>query len=1168
MDFTNEQKNALEAKGRVLVSAAAGSGKTAVLVEKCVNLICDKENPVPVDRILVVTFTVAAAAEMRERILKSLNEKIKEKPDNTYLRKQKLLLPSAKIGTIDSLCISLAREYFYKLGISPDYKIADNSVINRLQSDTADEIINKYFENNDKVFLQLVSIFGDEKGPDELKENIYKFYDYLSSLSFPDEFCDKVMGIYENFDDNSVILDIAFEYYSNFLINKIAIFQQNYNDLQTSEVLFLKYGPAFEEVLAKLRRALDFIDNKDYDGIYNMLKNYTDAKLSRVYNFSDSQFKDKMQKAKNDTEQALKDLKKTFGNSKEKVFSDNEKIKPLVEKFLSVTKEFSEDLYQKKLQNNCFSFSDIECKILNLLVKKEAGKIVYTDTAKELSQKYFAVLVDEYQDTNDLQNTIFEALSNGGKNLFMVGDVKQSIYGFRNANPKNFLKFRDELPIYEKGSNESKVIMSGNFRSQADVCHFVNFLFYRLFSKKCGEMDYLDEDKLVPKAEFEDVKSPRVSLEIVEQCSPAFSSVEHQIYHIAKIIKNKVNGEPCITDRDTKKLRKAEYKDFCILLRGRSNFQKYESIFKSLSIPVWIDDNEGLLDQPEIINIFSALQVIENPFSDIPLITLMLSDIYGFSADEVAKIRAENKNTEFYRALLGFKEKSEKMIGFLNEIEEFRRLSINCSVSALINKILVKTGYENTVFSYENGEEAYNNLILFKSIARNFEQNNSTGLTAFVNYINYQKKHNGSFNKSASVGENDNVVKVMTIHRSKGLQFPVCIVAELEKKFNTDDIKANLIMSEKVGIGIKYIDQIRKIKVSTFSKNIANLEKKALLISEELRVLYVALTRAKDFLYMVGCTKNAEQSLISTSQKLSWDSHGRFNPYFVQNCNNYLEMIVAGVLCHQNGSDLRTICNSEFEVFPSEGFLSAKVISDVDFGVEEKEVQPSENKFDEQFYEKIKESLEFSYKYKDLNKIFVKQSASALAHKEFSADYNYSNEPVFLRNQRLSAADKGTAMHKFMQFCDFESAKKDISYEIDRIVEQGKLTLDEAKSLKIDSLKAFINSSLCEKIIKSDSVYKEQGFMVEIPANEIYDDLDEQFDGENVIIQGYADLCFNDGKGIFIVDYKTDRADEKELIKRYKKQLDIYEKALKLTFNKKITGKAIYSFYLNKIIML
>lgn len=1166
MKFTNEQNQALNAKGRVLVSAAAGSGKTAVLVEKCVNLICDENNPVSVDKILVATFTVAAAAEMKARILKAINERLKKKPQSVYLRQQKLLLPSAKIGTIDSMCISLAREYFYQLGISPDFKIEDASAENRLKNATIDEVINKHFLNGDEEFLQLFTIFNSKKEEFGLKGFVFKFYDYLVSLPFPQDYCDKVMSIYENFDENSVIFDVAYDYYSDLLINKITIIENGYEALKSDEKLFEKYGPNFEEVKFKLNKALEFVNNKDYDSLYDMLQNYSNVRLNQAKGV-DEVFKARMKSIKGDCEKAFAELKKVFYFSKQELILENEKIKPLIKKFIEITLEFSNLLFEKKVKNNRFSFSDIENIVLKLLVKKENGKITYSPVAQELSQKYYAVFADEYQDTNDLQNTIFEAISNGGKKLFMVGDVKQSIYRFRNANPKNFLNFRESLPDYKEGSESSRVIMSGNFRSHGDICSFANILFYRLFSKKCGEMDYFDVDKLVNKAEYKEVDMPRVSLDLIQQCSPDYSSSEHQAFHIAKIIKDMMNSEPCIYDSETKQLRKAKYSDFCVLIRNRTHFDTYGNVFESFSIPVRLDKERSLLDNPEIINIFSALQVVENPFLDIPLITLMLSDIYSFSTEEIAKIRAENKNVEFYRALLSYKEKSEKLKSFLEEIEEFRKFSINSSVLSLINKILIKTGYENTVFSYENGDEAYNNLIAFKNKAKDFENNNANGLAAFVNYIRALNK-SGISTKNNPIDEKGDFVKVMTIHRSKGLQFPVCIVAELEAKFTTIDISSSLILSEKVGIGIKYYDKERKTKITTFSKNIAALEKKASLISEELRLLYVALTRAKDFLYLVGYKENANDGLNKVLQRATWSSHDRINPYYVRNCSCYLDMILPIALRHPCGKELRKNCEFRPKIIDCDDKLQTRVVKEIDFSVSEEQQEKEEKAFDENLYNKISENLQFSYKYKDLNKIFVKQSASALAHKEFASDYDYSNKPVFLQNQRLSASQKGTAMHKFMQFCDFAAAKKDVLAQAKALVEQGKLTTDEAKSLKIESLTAFLNSSLCEKIIKSEAVYKEQGFMVEIPANEIYDDLDEQFVGENIIIQGFADLCFADGDGIFIIDYKTDKADENELVKRYKKQLDVYEKALKLTFNKEITGKAIYSFYLNKIITL
>ncbi len=1160
MRFTNEQDNALDARGRILVSAAAGSGKTAVLVEKVVRMVCDETNPIDIDKLLVVTFTNAAANEMKTRISESLSEKLKNNPENFHLRKQKLLLSSANICTIDSLCISLVREYFYKLGIPSDFKIADKSVTNKLQNACIDEIFAKKFEEKSQTFLDLVSVFGGERADEKLRDNILKVYDYLCSLPFPDKYIKNAIEIYSDFDENSVLFDVVWEYAHNLISGRFTAFKSAYDELLEDDLL-AGYGEAFALVNAKLIEVLDLILHRDYQGMVDFLANFSNEKLKAVRNYSDINFREKMKSAKKMAETDIEKLKSIFNCNLDDVFDDMKTLLPIVKEFFSITKEFSDMLFDKKAENNSFDFSDIEALVLKLLVEVEGEKIVKTDIANELSKKFYTVLVDEYQDTNDLQNTIFNILADDGKKLFMVGDVKQSIYGFRKANPKNFLFARNELPLYTKNSDKSKVIMSGNFRSCVDVCNFVNFLFYRLFTVECGEMLYEDEDMLVPMSKFCEIDENRVSYHIVST-QDEHSATERQAYYIADVINSKI-GKNIITDNKT--LRPAEFKDVCILLRNRKEMPVIAEFLKSKGIPVWVDDNEGLLEEKEIVTLFSLLQVIDNPFLDVPLLATLTGDIYNFSADEVAKIKANHKKKSLYDALLCEKGENEKIQDFLDEISEFRRISNLCSVSSLISKILNKTSYENTVFLYENGDSCYSNLLLFKETAKAFENDMQRGLSAFVAYINRQIKNGNTLQKAVFSAENDNAVRIMTMHRSKGLQFPICILACLDKKFNRIDSTADLILTEKCGLGFNFVDKNRHIKYSTFPRTACSLENKAISQSEELRLLYVAMTRAKDFLIMVASDENYEKHLAEYENQLVVSKDGRFLSSIILNCDSFHKMIMLANCVHSietKGETVDIKSNNGFH-----GNYSIEIFGDeIDDSIVETRVL--DLGFDEDLYKKIAESLDYKYKYKDLNKIFVKQSASALAHREFSSKFDFTTEPVFEKNQKLSAAQKGTAMHKFMQYCEFKDAAVSISDEIKRLISEGKLTNDEADSLKEENLKAFFVSPIGKKVVNSEKVYKEQGFMVELDAKDVYNDLSDEFEGEKVIVQGFADLCFVDDNSLIIVDYKTDRAEKDELIARYKTQLDIYALSLSQTFNMPVSKTAIYSFYLKELIEL
>ena len=1160
MEFTNEQQNALDARGRVLVSAAAGSGKTAVLVEKVINMICNEPDPIDIDKLLVVTFTNAAANEMKARISSRLAEKLKDDPENFNLRKQKLLLSSANICTIDSLCISLVREYFYQLGIPSDFKIADKSITSKLQNNCIDEIFTRKFEEKNQNFLDLVSVFGGERADEKLKENILKVYDYLCSLPFPDKYIENAISIYNDFDENSILFEVVWAYACDLMRGRFTVFQSSYGELLEDD-LISGYGEAFALIHAKIEKILNFIINRDYKGIVEFLANFSNEKLKSVRNYSNIAFREKMKAAKKDAETDIEKLKSLFSCSYSDIFDDIKTLLPIIKEFFGITQEFSEKLFEEKKKINSFDFADIEALVLKLLIKNDNGKIVKTTIADELSNKFYTVLVDEYQDTNDLQNTIFNILANDGKKLFMVGDVKQSIYGFRKANPKNFLKARNELPVFTKNAEKSKVIMSGNFRSCVDVCNFVNFLFYRILTKECGDMLYDDEDMLVPKQKFLDVDDNRVSFNVITT-KDEHTSIERQAYYIADVINSKV-GKNIITD--DKRLRPAQYKDVCILLRNRKEMPVISEILKSKGIPVWVDDNEGLLEEKEVVTLFSLLQVIDNPFLDVPLLATLTGDIYNFSADEIAKIKAKHKKKCLYDALICEKNENKKIQEFLDEISEFRRISNLSSVSSLISKILNKTSYENTVYLYENGDSCYSNLLLFKETAKNFETNTQRGLSAFVTYIKRQIKNGNTLQKAVFSAENDNAVRIMTMHRSKGLQFPICILACLDKKFNRIDSSADIILTENCGLGLNFIDKNRHIKYSTFPRTACLLENKAISQSEELRLLYVAMTRAKDYLIMVSADENYEKHFLECKNQLILSKDDRFLSSVILNCDSFHKMIMLASCIHNsNGSSNEVDIKSNFGYH---GNFTVNIHND-EFDDRIVEKQDIRTDFDENRFNEIVKCLNYKYPYKDLNKIFVKQSASSLAHKEFSSKFDFTSTPVFERNQKLNAAQKGTAMHKFMQYCEFKDAAVSISDEVKRLTAQGKLTTDEADSLKEENLKAFFDSEIGKKVLQSQDVYKEQGFMVELNANDVYDDLGEEFIGEKIIVQGFADLCFIDNDSLTIVDYKTDRADKDELISRYKTQLDIYALSLSQTFNMPVSKTAIYSFYLKELIEL
>lgn len=1163
MKFTDEQNNALDSQGKVLVSAAAGSGKTAVLVKKIINMITDETSPIDVDKLLVVTFTKDAAGEMKSRISKALSDLIKKNPNNQNLKRQKLLLAGAQISTTDSLCKSLAREYFYKLSIPADFRIVEQNTMNAIKDDCVSSILTEEFEKSDTDFINLVRLFGGESGSDALKYNILQVYEYVSTLPFPHVYFDRIRKLYTEFDEKSELFSVVFDYSYELLKNTYTIFQKHHEDLLAEPDLAKYYGDSCSQTLGSLRTALDLVEKRDYKAMCDFVHSHTCARIGNARVYSDKDFQEKIKNARTSAEDVIKkDLHKLFSLPYDRVVDDIKTLAPSIFKFLELIERFIKEFDKIKKEKNAFRFDDIEIEVLKLLVKENDGKIEYTQEAKELSRRFKYVMVDEYQDTNDLQNVIFTALSDGGKNLFMVGDVKQSIYGFRKANPRIFLSLRDELPHYTKGATASKVIMSGNFRSAPEICDFVNFAFYRLLSKECGEMYYEQDDCLVPKKEFPKSKDTRVNLDVLQMCSDEHSKAEHQAHYVARKIIEKVNGEECISV--DKEKRKATYSDIAILFRDRKQLPDFIKVLQEYGIPYTTDDAGNLFEEKEIINLLSLLQVIDNPYSDIPLATLLTSDIYNFTSEDVAKIRSKHNDMELFRSLVLIENENEKVKSFLDEIREFKRISTVSSVSKLIDEVLQKTGYYNTVHFYENGAAAFSNLLIFKNIAKTFEETNSRGLSSFLGYIKRAKLSSKEYS-SALPSKNEDAVKLSTMHKSKGLQFPICFLVGLETAFKTTDEKLDIILSEKFGIGLKFIDDINRTKRSTFVRNIISLQNDISQISEEMRILYVALTRAQDYLYMVGVANDVEKTVVDIYNKLSVQKDGRLNPFCVMDCNSFLKMLLSIALLHKDGKCLREFANNDLGVFESSD-ICVNLVTQIDFETTQTQETQQTREFDSARYEQICKNLEFEYKYKDLNRVFVKQSASALAHNTLAQTYAFSAEPVFLKNESLTFAQKGTAMHSALELCDFENARKDFEAELARVVESGKITDAQVQSLNKENLKKFFESELCLRAIKADEVHKEKNFMVEIDARQVHTDLGDEFDGEKIFVQGYVDLCFVNEQGVTIVDYKTDRVDKDELITRYKTQLDIYEKALNQIFDKKVVRKAIYSLHLGEII--
>lgn len=1160
---TLEQCNALNANGRVLVSAAAGSGKTAVLVERVANYILNAAPVVDADRLVVVTFTNAAAAEMRNRIAARISDELRKNPNSSRLKRQQFLLTKANISTIDSFCINLVREHFYKLDISPDFKIADNSILKQIQSKALDRVVARQFEKSDEGFLRLIDLVGAENAERNLKEAILQIYYYLRSIPFVQPYIDKVNKMYNEFTLNSSLWTKTIFDYAKLSVDDM-ILNLNYSIdlLQNDEALGDVYLDAFLETLASYEGLKYAVDSKNWDDCFKHCKYFKKSTLGRAYKYPDELKKDQIKEIKNLADATFQEMSKLFLVPKQQIEGDIAISALGIKKLLELVVEFSDQTNDEKKKNNFMDFADVEYAALKLLVENKDGVITYTDIAKELSGYYHEVLVDEYQDTNDLQDTIFKALSDNGKKLFMVGDVKQSIYRFRNANPQIFLNNRNSLPLYKEGADQSKVIMSGNFRSALGICDFINFTFGLLMSERVGQIDYDTEDQLVCKSNFNEIEADRVQLHIVNKTEKGRDDNLEPEY-LAQLIKQMV-GKEIINSSEG--LRTANFGDIAILLRSRAQISVYEQVLRQHKIPVWADERGGFLKTKEIVTAVSLLKVIDNPTRDVSLLSLLMSDLFSFTADEVADVRANSRKTDLYTALLLFSENHEKTKSFLNDIKTYRQWSVSMPISELIRKIYERTGYINTVQLYDNGAQARANLIMLIEYAKGYESGGVKGLSRFLNYLEQTEKSNG-LNQASVITEADDAVRIMTIHRSKGLQFPICVVAQLGSQLNKNDKISPLQKSESLGIGLKVKDNKRNISYSTIAQNAISIENYMLSMSEELRILYVALTRAKDFLVLSACASNLPNIINKVTARLNLNDD-KVNPIFVLKSQNYLNLILASAILELGIDPLMELAGQSTDSKSNDNGFGVYITDQQDVVISDQSDEEFRKESpDLQATEKLNQQLSYKYPYDKINTIAAKQSASVVAQSKLQDKYWFSEVPSFMQGEKLNRAQKGTALHKFMQHCHMGDAKVSVENEIARLLEFNFLSKLEAASLDVQKIKQFFLSPLYKRIEASPLFEKEFKFMVEFPATYFDSSLDKQYENELVVVQGVVDGFFEQDGEIVIIDYKTDKIKNlSELKDRYSIQLKIYKKAIGQVMDKPIKELILYSFELSDMI--
>lgn len=1123
---------------------------------------------------------------MREKILEAIYKKIEENPEDENLQKQVILLNKASISTIHSFCLDVIKNNFYEIDVSANTRIADDSEILLLQQEVIDDLFEEKYEEEDSNFIKLIKTYTKYNQDEVLKDLILRVYSYIQASPFPEEWLEEQIEKL-NIEDGTNFSDTVWG--KIITENANQILEDSILKLQNIRTKMTRF-PELDKFTAKIEDDIDkytYIQNNlsDWDTAVeaiNTLKNATWIKDQKITN----DLKDEAKDVRESTKDEFKKVKKLMNCSSEEAVQDIKYMYPILKMLKDLILEFSQKFYQRKREKNIMDFSDMEHLALKILVKKdENGNIVKSEIAKKYENKFEEIAIDEYQDSNLVQEYILTSVSRGN-NIFMVGDVKQSIYKFRQARPKLFLDKYDNYKLDPVNGEDRKIQLFKNFRSRSNILDFTNLVFEDIMSRELGNIEYNQDEYLNLGANFEEIQNQdyKTELEILdlseenddiwktdeEETEEEQEKVEDVVLEarfVARKIKELIDSKYQIIDKKTGR-RDIQYKDIAILLRTSSGVANvYEKEISELEIPVYSDSSSQYLQSVEIETIMSLLRIINNPMQDIPLVTVMRSPIGNFTDNELIEIRMVDRNSSFYEALL--KSDLEKAHRFLSLLKELREDEEYMTLDEWIWNIYTKTGYMNYVNLMPNGALRVSNLRMLFERAKQYEEASFKGLYNFINFIDKIKFNQEDLKAAKIIGENENVVRIMTIHKSKGLEFPVVILAGVGKQFNFRDLNGKILLDQDLGMGPQYIDSDRYIEFKTLAKKALAIKAKNEAISEEMRILYVALTRAKEKLIIVGRQKDVNKKM-SEKQKLleiySTIDDNKINPYLLQKYKTYLDWLELIYLKEgvANTKNLFTVNINKREK------TSVKIENEVE-DISKKIIEESNKNNDEQEKEKIKEILNWQYKHQSIEGIPTKTSVSKLKENK-EQEVQITQEPKFINEEattKLTGAQKGTLIHLCLQ-----KMKETEEYNLEKITElieklkdKEIITEIEAQNIDKEKLLEYTNSQLWTELKQAKEIHKEHPFYINIKASRIYNQINKE-DDEEILVQGVIDLFFIDKDDkLILVDYKTDYVqNENELVEEYKGQLDLYKEALEQSLNKKVDKMCIYSVYLNKLI--
>ena len=1274
VSWTTEQQQVIDLRNRnILVSAAAGSGKTAVLVERIVKIITDKNHPVDIDHLLIVTFTNAAAAEMRERIGNAIEKALDEQPGDEHLLRQLTLIHNAQITTIDSFCLYVVRNHFHEIDLEPNFRIGDEGELKLLREDVLGRVLEQNYEEPSEAFSDFVEGYASGRTDAALNEMILQLYEFSRSYPWPEKWLDSFVGAYRI--ETREELDRA-EWLAP-LTENIRFVLKDCEQLlkQALAVTQQDDGPDMYEKAVRS-------DLEKYEGLSKLTSfcelsgALSDIKYDRLA--SSRGFEgdpDKLELVKSLREQAKDVVKKLckqyFFCSPEMMIEQLERTEPMLEEVVRLTKQFADEFAAAKRRKNLVDFHDVEHFALQILVDEETEKA--KKTAEEFRDTFEEIMIDEYQDSNEVQETLLRSISReerGENNIFMVGDVKQSIYRFRLARPELFMKKYDSYSLEE--STTQRIDLHKNFRSREEVLTCTNDIFYKIMARSLGNVEYDAEAALYPGASYP------VSADFIPEILLADSNDELledteltdkktlEAKIVAEEIKHLMKTQP-VTDKAAGTLRAARYSDIVILLRSLAGWaDSLVEVLNENGIPAHTVSSTGYFSTVEVQTVLSMLRLLDNPRQDIPMAAVLRSPMAGLTDEELAVLRLEDGSVPFHEAVLelaeglyeedGQKEISDseadseadqkqgrnadgkkeddiettahrKLLKFYKKYRQLRQLVPDTPIHELIEIILRETGYGHYVAAMPAGSRRTANLNMLLEKAAAYEKTSYKGLFHFVRYIDELQKYDVDFGEADMVGENEDVVRIMSIHKSKGLEFPIVIVSGMGKNFNKQDTRSKMVLHPELGIGLDYMDGKKRIKSPTIAKKAIAKQIELENLGEELRVLYVALTRAKEKLILTGTLKDAAEKLEFYRQQanLSKAADRPLSYLTREGASGYLDWILPAVLSYGDKYPVRIVEAAELVLDEVENQLEQNENMTERIG----EIKAA----DPQLVGQLKQRFSQRYPYQTDILRKNKYSVSELKHRAMREKFEAEQEetipafleepvtptiPLFIQRQEKITPDqnvsgqgvqvnrgalRGTAVHRVMECYDFTS-EKSVQEQMDAMEKEEKITADMRTLVKERIVADFVSSETGKRMAlaqRMGALYREKPFVMgfteeelenygfgagaQMIENEVQtENAQQEIVLENVsrenhmheedltLIQGIIDVFWIEDDGITVLDYKTDRVDTaQELIDRYATQLKLYADALERVFatrKLKVKEILIYSFRLEKLISI